>query len=155
MQLPPLSSSSYTVIPEKSFHLCHTYTLSNMHTQQCTHTQNRHTINTHTQTQTRFFFPHSTLHFQLAAPVSTLWQHNTSQHCLTGSKSALQLSLQCKAYLFLHKSPSHPFTVSSLSPRFLQFSISQSKPPLCRGLSRLILDCKFCYPAVVRGYNSW
>lgn len=97
MQLPPLSSSSYTVIPEKSFHLCHTYTLSNT----CTHT--------HKRSHARSSF--ASIHGALSA--CSPCQHSTTrQHCLTASKSALQLSLQCKAYLFLHKSPSHPFAQS-------------------------------------------
>lgn len=107
MQLPPLSSSSYTVIPEKSFHLCHTYTLSNsgVHTKARAHIHTR--VSTHTLTHISFSWILCALSARRPCQHST-----TTQHCLTASKSALQLSLQCKAYLFLHKSPSHPFAQS-------------------------------------------
>lgn len=82
MQLPPLSSSSYTVIPEKSFHLCQTCTLSSA----CTHTKghiplhiNTHShLNKHTHTHSRHFLFSSILGIlSAAAPVSTPRKHNT------------------------------------------------------------------------------
>lgn len=122
MQLPPRSSSSYTVIPEKSFHLCQTCTLSSSHTQKggpctppspsckCTLTPKR----THTlKTFPHDFSPH---------PRSSYFQRHPCQHStetqphLTASKSALQFSLQCKASLFPYEPALHRRTVSPQFP---------------------------------------
>lgn len=124
MQLPPRSSSSYTVIPEKSFHLCQTCTLSSS----CARTHKRGPctlplarVNTHSHltelTHRRLF-----LSFFLPHPRSPDFQRHPCQHStetqphLAASKSALQFSLQCKASLFPYKSPLHRRALSPKLP---------------------------------------
>lgn len=118
MQLPPLSSSSYTVIPEKSFHLCHTYTFSNT----CAHTKAHATLHvrSHTHTHT-FLFPQSSEHFQLAAPVSTRRQHNTVlqlPNLLFNAAYSVKPICFCTNHLLilLQSPPSHH---GSFSPTYL------------------------------------
>lgn len=124
MQLPPLSSSSYTVIPEKSFHLCHTYTISNT----CPHTKVCIPGRTHTHTQTLFFFLNPQHTFS-SPPVSTPRQHNTvlqlpnllfnsaysakpicfcTNHLLILLHSLLLLTMVLSILHILHKTPVMP-----------------------------------------------
>lgn len=130
MQLPPRSSSSYTVIPEKSFHLCQTCTLSSS----CARTHKRGPCtpplacaNTHS---------HLTgLAHSRSPPTpnrrSPNFQHRPSQHStetqprLAPSKSALQFSLQCKASLFPYKSP---LRRRALSPQLPPLAIPHIYP---------------------------
>lgn len=140
MQLPPLSSSSYTVIPEKSFHLCHTYTFSN------TSAHNR--ARKHTLRHISFF-PRSSVHFELAAPVSTQRQHNTVlqlPNLLFNSAYSAKPICFCTNHLLILL---HSFFPLTMVPSILHILVKT--PIMRRGMSLLILDCEFCYPAVVRG----
>lgn len=122
MQLPPRSSSSYTVIPEKSFHLCQTCTLSSS----CARTHKRgpcappsrsrkYTL-TPNRAHTHKTFPLAPLR-RLPDLQRRLCQHSSeTQPHLAASKSALQFSLQCKASLFPYKSPLHRRTLSPQLP---------------------------------------
>ncbi len=158
MQLPPLSSSSYTVIPEKSFHLCHTYTLPNTcaRTQKRAHTYTR--TRKYTLTHTHFFFLNPLCTFS-SPPLSALHDNTTLSYsfqiCSSTQLTVQSLSVSAQITFSSFR------TVSSFSPWFLQSYVSYSKPPMCpkktggeKKLSLVIKDCEFCYPAVVRGYNS-
>lgn len=102
MQLPPRSSSSYTVIPEKSFHLCQTCTLSSS----CARTHKRgprtppsrsrkYTLapnRAHTQKTFPLFFPSSLP--RLSAPPLSALHGNTTPSRRVQICSSIQLTVQ-------------------------------------------------------------
>lgn len=130
MQLPPLSSS-YTIIPEKSFHLCHTYTLKHINTYP-EYAQTANHINTH-KLSARCPCQHS-----MTTQKSYRFQICSSTQLTVQSLSVppqIIVSSFCK--------------VSSFSPWFLQSYISYSQPPAGReNREKLsVVDCEFCYPS--------
>lgn len=124
MQLPPLSSSSSTVIPEKSFHLCHTYTHSNT----CAQNKSAHTpslTHTHTQTQRHFSFLNPLRTFS-SPPLSALHDNTTLSYSfqICSSTQLTVQSLSVSAQITF----SSFCTVSSFSPRFPQSYILIQNP---------------------------
>lgn len=112
MQLPPRSSSSYTVIPEKSFHLCQTCTLSGSCA--CTHKKGAPParVNTHSHlaalTHCRLFLPPP------VSPLSALHGNTTpSRHVQICS--SIQLTVQSLS-VSVQITSSSPHTFATVAP---------------------------------------
>lgn len=123
MQLPPRSSSSYTVIPEKSFHLCQTCTLSSS----CARTHKRGAVlatrvNAHSHlnalTRWRLFLifcpPPSSLLALSVPPLSALHGNTTPSHSVQIC-SSIQLTVQSLS-VSVRTGSSSPHSLTTVAP---------------------------------------